>query len=73
MKRLEAHGIVERELYCERPPRGEYRLTRRGKLLAPELKAMRQWGEAFGDPSVEEPAVDRGEPVGTEAEMVPVG
>ena len=56
LKRLEKHGIVERELYCERPPRGEYRLTWRGRRLAPVLEAMRQWGEAFADLAFDGPA-----------------
>ena len=47
LKRLEEHGIVERRLYCLRPPRGEYHLTLRGRRLAPVLEAMRQWGEEF--------------------------
>ena len=47
LKRLEEHGLVERQLYCQRPPRGDYRLTTRGKRLAPVLEAMRQWGDAY--------------------------
>lgn len=44
LKALERHGLVERRLYNERPPRLEYVLTQKGKSLAPVLKALRQWG-----------------------------
>ena len=47
LRRLEEHGLVERHLYCQRPPRGDYRLSTRGKRLAPVLEAMRQWGETY--------------------------
>lgn len=47
LKRLEEYGLMERELYCQSPPRGEYRLTWQGRRLAPILEAMRQWGENF--------------------------
>ncbi len=44
LKRLEAAGIVRRELYRENPPRAEYFLTPRGADLGPVLRAMAQWG-----------------------------
>lgn len=47
LKRLEAAGIVKRELYQDNPPRAEYFLTSRGADLAPVLRAMRQWGEQY--------------------------
>ncbi len=43
LKRLEANGIVTRERYSDRPPRYEYRLTRRGAELIPVLQAMSAW------------------------------
>jgi DNA-binding HxlR family transcriptional regulator len=44
LKRLEAAGLVKRELYQENPPRAEYFLTRKGADLLPVLRAMRAWG-----------------------------
>jgi DNA-binding HxlR family transcriptional regulator len=44
LKDLETHGIVERRLYSEHPPRLEYQLTDKGKTLGPIVKAMRDWG-----------------------------
>ncbi len=44
LKRLEAAGLVVKELYQDNPPRAEYFLTRRGADLAPTLRAIRDWG-----------------------------
>jgi hypothetical protein len=37
-------GLLRRELYCEHPPRHEYRLTARGKDFRPVLLALLAWG-----------------------------
>lgn len=47
LKRLEAAGIVKRELYQDNPPRAEYFLTTKGADLGPVLRAMRQWGKQY--------------------------
>jgi len=44
LKAMEDSGLVHRQLYSERPPRLEYRLTDKGKSLGPVVKAMREWG-----------------------------
>jgi DNA-binding HxlR family transcriptional regulator len=44
LKALEDHGLVQRRLYNERPPRVEYALSDKGKSLGPLVKAMRDWG-----------------------------
>ena len=44
LQELEAHGLVERKLYSERPPRLEYHLTDKGRSLGPVMKALREWG-----------------------------
>jgi DNA-binding HxlR family transcriptional regulator len=44
LKRLEEHGVVERQFYSEHPPRAEYVLTSVGQSLGPILVAMRDWG-----------------------------
>ena len=48
LKALERHGIIDRKLYSEHPPRLEYRLTDRGKTLGPVLRALRDWGTRYG-------------------------
>ncbi len=45
LKHLEAHGVIERQLYQEHPPRVEYVLTEKGRTLGPLLRQMRDWGE----------------------------
>lgn len=45
LKTLEEHGIVERRLYENYPPRAEYVLTAKGDELRPVLRALRSWGE----------------------------
>ena len=44
LKSLEEKGLVQRQLYTDRPPRVEYVLTEKGKSLGPIVKAMREWG-----------------------------
>lgn len=44
LRRLEDAGIVGRERYSDHPPRHTYRLTSRGRALAPVLDALATWG-----------------------------
>jgi DNA-binding HxlR family transcriptional regulator len=44
LQRLEEHGLVERVIYNERPPRAEYRLTPKGRTLHPILHEIVTWG-----------------------------
>lgn len=44
LKELEATGILERCVYPETPVRIEYRLTEKGRALAPVIEAIQQWG-----------------------------
>ncbi len=62
LKHLATAGIVERVRYQERPPRDEYRLTKKGRDLWKVSVALREWGDrwdasGFGQPTVE--TVDR--------------
>lgn len=41
--RLEAHGLIERRAYSERPPRFEYVLTEKGAGLLPVLQEISRW------------------------------
>ena len=45
LTRLEAAGIIKKELYQTNPPRGEYYLTSKGAGLGRVLSAMREWAE----------------------------
>jgi len=44
LKAMEDNGLVQRQLYNERPPRLEYVLTDKGRSLGPIVRAMRDWG-----------------------------
>ncbi|HEX8082707.1 MAG TPA: helix-turn-helix domain-containing protein [Solirubrobacteraceae bacterium] len=45
LQRLVEAGVLERQLYQERPARHEYRLTERGRDLWPALFSLMQWGD----------------------------
>jgi DNA-binding HxlR family transcriptional regulator len=47
LARLVEEGILERVPYSDHPPRGEYRLTRKGEDLFTALNALRQWGDQY--------------------------
>lgn len=48
---LVEQGVLEKAQYRDRPPRFEYRLTRKGQDLWPVLDAMRQWGDTYAAPA----------------------
>lgn len=45
LRDLEAAGLIERTVLPSSPPAVEYRLTERGRRLAPILEAMRAYAE----------------------------
>ena len=45
LERLVEHGVLERRLYQEHPPRYEYVLTEKGLDLWPTIVALLQWGD----------------------------
>ena len=47
LRRLVDARVMERRLYCERPPRYEYRLTAKGMALSPTLVALMRWGDEW--------------------------
>lgn len=47
LKELESEGIVERRVYDEVPVRVEYGLTDMGRELAPILRALKTWANAW--------------------------
>jgi DNA-binding HxlR family transcriptional regulator len=44
LRSLVEAGVLERNAYSNRPPRFDYRLTDKGKDLAPVLLGLRLWG-----------------------------
>ena len=46
LRDLEAAGLVERTVIPSSPPTVEYRLTPRGRALAPLMEALRQYAAA---------------------------
>jgi DNA-binding HxlR family transcriptional regulator len=48
LRDLEAAGLIERTVLPTSPPTVEYRLTARGRRLAPVIEAMRAYAEAVG-------------------------
>ncbi len=49
LRALEDEGVVEREVFAEAPARVEYKLTPKGRDLAPIVEAMRVWGQLYAD------------------------
>ena len=45
---LTEHGLLEKKLYSERPPREEYLLTAAGQDLLPVLFMLGEWGRKHG-------------------------
>lgn len=50
---LVEEGLLERRLYCEKPPRYEYVLTERGRDFRPVLLALLAWGNKHFAPEGE--------------------
>jgi DNA-binding HxlR family transcriptional regulator len=48
LRDLEAAGLIERTVLPTSPPTVEYRLTVRGRRLAPVIEAMRAYAETVG-------------------------
>ncbi len=55
LKRLEAAGLVERELYREHPPRWEYRLTPQGAGLESVMRSVTDWAQTHLDQTLSPP------------------
>jgi DNA-binding HxlR family transcriptional regulator len=50
LAKLVEAGVLTRTMYCEHPPRHDYRLTEKGRDLWPVMTAMRQWGDMYAAP-----------------------
>jgi DNA-binding HxlR family transcriptional regulator len=46
LKELEEHGMVQKKIYPQLPPKVEYSLTAVGWSLMPIIDAMNSWGDA---------------------------
>lgn len=57
LKALEAHGLIERRLYEQHPPRLEYLLTVKGRAVGPVVASLRDWGLQLQaeDPDLQSP------------------
>lgn len=49
LRRLEAHGLVERTVYPVVPPKVEYNLTPLGESLLVPISALKVWAEENSD------------------------
>jgi DNA-binding HxlR family transcriptional regulator len=47
LQELEEEGLISRQIFAEVPPRVEYTLTERGRLLVPLIDEMRRIGKHF--------------------------
>ena len=45
LRKLEEHGVLDREPYSDHPLRYNYRLTAAGRALLPVLLTLKQWGQ----------------------------
>jgi DNA-binding HxlR family transcriptional regulator len=57
LTRLLDHGVLEKRLYQERPPRYEYRLTEKGLDLWPAVVALLKWGDRYAAPRAGAPVL----------------
>lgn len=44
LRSMEEHGLIDRRLYSEHPPRAEYELTPKGRELGVIVGALATWG-----------------------------
>lgn len=56
LRELEACGLVRRTVYAEVPPRVEYELTKEGQSLEAILKSLKEWGDAYAMPLLDQRA-----------------
>jgi DNA-binding HxlR family transcriptional regulator len=57
LTRLIDYGVLEKQLYRERPPRYEYRLTQKGIDLWPTIVTLMQWGDRYAAPAAGPPVL----------------
>jgi len=47
LRELENDGLIRRKVYPVVPPKTEYSLTKRGKILSPVIMEICQWGRTY--------------------------
>jgi DNA-binding HxlR family transcriptional regulator len=47
LRELEEHGVIERKVYAEIPPKVEYSVSPTGASLQPIIALMKQWGNEY--------------------------
>ncbi|MBB4045875.1 winged helix-turn-helix transcriptional regulator [Bacteroides reticulotermitis] len=47
LKELEMHGVIQKKIFAELPPRSEYSMTSTGETLLPLIEQMEKWGDNF--------------------------
>lgn len=47
LRELEEHGLVERKIYSQIPPKVEYTLTDVGYSLRPVIDSLQAWGKDY--------------------------
>ncbi len=57
LTRLIEHGLLEKRLYQEHPPRHEYRLTEKGLDLWPTIVSLMKWGDRHAAPPAGPPVI----------------
>src|ERR1039458_10212564 len=57
LTRLVEQGVIEKQLYQERPKRYEYLLTEKGLDLWPTIVALMQWGDRYAAPAAGPPVL----------------
>lgn len=53
LRELEEHGLLNRFIYTQIPPKVEYSLTDAGKSLLPIIENLRQWGLNYAKSQME--------------------
>jgi DNA-binding HxlR family transcriptional regulator len=56
LKRMEAEGLIRRELYQERPARHAYQLTEKGLALVPVIQEICRWANRWDAETWKPPA-----------------
>ena len=51
LTKLESAEIIEKNLYCQHPPRSKYGMTQKGLELQDVLAQMANWGAKYGSTS----------------------
>jgi DNA-binding HxlR family transcriptional regulator len=47
LRELEEHGVIERKVYAEVPPKVEYSMSATGLTLSPIIALMKEWGVTY--------------------------